>query len=190
MDETARLIEFLVHAGEMKKTRRTGWVLHKVPNPESVAEHSFRTALMAYVLADELNADGNKLVKMALVHDLGEAIIGDIAVIDPQHANKVHKEREAIKKLSGLLSDGEEMATLWEEYEAKSTREAQLVRELDKLEMMVQALEYEKAHPKVDLQGFWDRTQKQIDSGEVKDAVLLGVFKRLYEMRAEIKAHR
>src|SRR3989339_2211175 len=81
------LIDFLHKVGQLKGLKRTGWVYKNIPDPESVAEHSFRTAILALVLADELKADKERLVKMALIHDLAESITGDLTPWDKDYSN-------------------------------------------------------------------------------------------------------
>ena len=61
-----------------KQIRRTGWVNHKVANPESVSDHMYRMAMISWVFGDQMNINSNKLIKMALVHDAVEAIAGFI----------------------------------------------------------------------------------------------------------------
>ena len=71
------LAELARLAGALKRVRRRGWVLRGVTEPESVADHSFRTALLALVLARDDSFDRGRCVAMALVHDLAEAVVGD-----------------------------------------------------------------------------------------------------------------
>ena len=65
------VVDFIAIVGKSKKLRRAGWVREKINNPESVAEHSFRVSILAMVLSDPLGLDKEKLIKMALLHDLG-----------------------------------------------------------------------------------------------------------------------
>ena len=174
-------MEFLLTAGKLKKTKRTGWVLSKVPHAESVAEHSYRMALMAYVLA-AAGVDRDRLIRMALVHDIGEAITGDIAAIDPAHKNKDVAERKAVEKISRLI-ENDEVKKLCDEYFDLKTKEAQLLREIDKMEMIVQAFEYEEAHPEVNLQSFWDDVGGMVSRGEIKNKTLVDLFKSLEKRR-------
>ena len=72
------IIKFNKFIGILKTIERTGWVRNNIPHPESVAEHSFRTGILAMLLAKEMNVDPLKSIKMAPIHDIGESIIGDI----------------------------------------------------------------------------------------------------------------
>jgi putative hydrolase of HD superfamily len=156
------VLRFLHLAGRLKETARAGWRLRGIGDPESVAEHSFRVSLMALVLARSADppVDRGRCVAMALVHDLAECIVGDITPYDGVSAEeKRRREREAMTRLAGLAGDPEILA-LWAEYDAGATPEARFVKELDKLETVLQAAEYE-AERGADLEEFWrmgDRT--------------------------------
>ena len=111
--------------------------------------------------------DSAKCVKMALVHDLAESLVGDITPHDGvSKADKHAAEAAAMERLAGALAAGgphfrgvaDDMLALWGEYEACSTREALLVKDLDKVEMILQAHEYEGAQ-KVPLEEFFRSTR-------------------------------
>eukprot|EP01133_Synstelium_polycarpum_P002960 gene2960-3402_t len=105
--------------------------------------------------------DRNKCLKMALVHDLGESLVGDFTPYDKiTKEEKYRLEQEAMIKIKSTLNSqaGEEIYSLWLEYEEAKTDEALLVKDFDKFEMVLQALEYEKAQGK-DLQSFFDSTR-------------------------------
>jgi putative hydrolase of HD superfamily len=146
---------FFSHLEKLKHLRRSGWVRDKVPNPESVAEHSFKAAVMAMVLADavRLKVNKEKLLKMALIHDVGESIIGDIiqytpsGVLLPKVKAKKHRdELAAIKRIFGRIENGDEYIGLFKEFDAHKTNESIIFNELDRLELVLQAAEYEKTY--------------------------------------------
>lgn len=158
-----QLLEFLHLAGRLKQTARAGWKLRGIAEPESVAEHSFRVALLALVLGRGAGLDRERCVAMALVHDLAESIVGDITPFDgvaPEE--KERREREAMVRLSDLAGDPQILA-LWEEYDAGATPEARFVKELDKLETVVQAAEYEAEHA-AELDEFWAMGERTLAS--------------------------
>jgi len=139
------IIKFLEITGILKQTERTGWVQVGVYQPESVADHTFRTAFLCMLYADMEALDPLKLIRMALLHDLPEAVIGDLT--PPQKtAETKEKEETAINHILSLLpkKQRENYLAAWKEYREGKTREAKAVRQLEKIEMALQAKEYEK----------------------------------------------
>ncbi|KAH7293338.1 hypothetical protein KP509_28G021400 [Ceratopteris richardii] len=120
-----------------------------------------RMAVMAIIAPDIPGLDRDKCVKMAVVHDIAEAIVGDITPSDGVPKDeKSRREREAIDEMCHLLGGGhaaQEVRSLWLEYENNSTPEANLVKDFDKVEMILQALEYETMHGK-ELNDFYEST--------------------------------
>jgi len=140
----ARLLRFLHLAGRLKATPRAGWALRGIGDPESVAEHSHRVALLALLLAPRAQPplDAARCMAMALVHDLAEALVGDITPYDGvDAAEKRRREEAAMHELAALAGDGS-LLDLWREYDAAETAEARFVKELDRLETVLQAAEY------------------------------------------------
>ena len=139
------LVKFLETTGRLKTTSRAGWVDVGIPQPESVADHTFRTTILCMIYADMKGLDQPKLLRMALIHDLPEAITGDLT---PPKKNKETKGREdaAIKQILDLLpkKQRKKYLTDWNEYQEGKTEEAKAVRQLEKLEMALQAKEYGK----------------------------------------------
>ena len=147
------VLEFAKKVSELKKLKRTGWVIKGVKDPESVADHSFMLSVLAYVCSKELGLETDKCVRMALVHDMCEVYSGDI----PNRMRKKDKpmpdgmkrklEEAGLKRITAALPEGlaDEIRGLWKELEARESGEARLVKDLDKLEMCMQALEYAKA---------------------------------------------
>lgn len=96
-------MNYLHKIGKLKDLKRKSWVLRKVPNPESVADHSFRTSFMALLLADKLNLDKNKCVQMALIHDISESLTGDITPHDKiSEDKKINLKRKQLKVFSKM----------------------------------------------------------------------------------------
>lgn len=135
-------------AAELKRLYRQGWLKRGVPEAacESVADHSFGTALLALFLAGRPPYEGidrDKALRLALVHELGEVYAGDITPVDGVSAEeKASLERNSIRRVLAGLRGGEEYLALWEEFEAGVSPEARFVRELDRLEMGLQAAAY------------------------------------------------
>lgn len=141
--------------GRLKQIPRTGWVKNHVSDPESVADHSMRTSFLAMILCPpSLNRD--KVVQMALVHDLAESIISDITPFDGVTVeDKFARENRAWSEISASLGS-DELQALWLEMEGGATDEGRFVKQLDKLEMLVQAEEYENAEGGHSLQQFFE----------------------------------
>ena len=139
------LLRFFMIIGKLKNERRRGWVLRGVENPESVADHSYMTAVMCMLLADD-TVDKDKAVKMALVHDMAESVVGDLTPDDIDRESKHEKEKNAMIEIVALLPglQGKDIMDLWLEFEQGSTNEAIFVKEIDLLDLVMQALEYEK----------------------------------------------
>ncbi|KAJ1921738.1 hypothetical protein H4219_000471 [Mycoemilia scoparia] len=147
MTSPSNVVEFLLLVENLKRTKRTGWVNSGINQPESIADHMYRMSIMT-MLIDDPSLDKNKCVKMALVHDLAESKVGDITPFDGITNKTKHElERSAMEEIVKLLENSEqanEMFALWQEYEDNSTPEAMLVHDIDKCEMIIQALSYEK----------------------------------------------
>ena len=140
-DELLQVLDFLRAAEALKTRRRSGWTT--AGEPESVAEHTWRLCLMALVLRPGFpEVDFSKLLRMCVVHDLGEAIGGDVPA--PEQAkrgtSKSADERRDLLTLVASLprTSREEIVALWDEYEAGATAEARLAKGLDKLETILQ----------------------------------------------------
>ena len=142
------ILSFLGDAGALKRIRRTGWVESGVREPESVADHSFRTALLAMTLADAEGLDTLKAVRMALLHDLVESRVGDLTPAQKEeNPDWVGEEAEAITQiLCGLPAEiCLAYKAILDELSLGESPEAQLVHSADKLEMLLQAREYTEA---------------------------------------------
>lgn len=172
------IFHFLQYVEKLKTVRRAGWVNVGIKNPESVADHSYGTAMLCALFARKFNVDEAKLIKMALVHDLAESVIGDIILQRGKKQiysskKKFKQEKAAMEKiLNG--SGNKELMDLWLECEEGVGREAKIVKQLDKLEMVIQALEYEKigaAEPK-DLDEFWINAEQYFTEDEFRDLFL------------------
>ncbi|WP_297417160.1 HD family hydrolase [Thermococcus sp.] len=161
------LIELFLEAGNLKRLPRTGWLLRGIKNPESIADHSFRTALITLFLADELKSKGvevniEKAIKMTLLHDLAEARITDVPLTAQEYLNKATGEREALQEMLSPVGR-RDLLDLFDEYENETTLEGKLVKFADRLEMLVQTLEYERTGFQ-NLDEFWGAVEKLRES--------------------------
>jgi putative hydrolases of HD superfamily len=139
-DDLDGILAFLRAAERLKTVTRSGWT--STGQPESVAEHTWRLCLMAMVLYGRApGIDLARLLRMCLVHDLGEAIRGDVpAPAQAAPGAKSADERADLLELTAPLPAAlrEEIVALWDEYEAAVSVEARLAKGLDKLETILQ----------------------------------------------------
>ena len=188
--------------------KRKGWILREVKNPETIAAHTFRMTLMAWLLCCREKLDVNKILKMALIHDLCEVCAGDTTPYDkilPKDKKKwkeiidkwprlsqskkkriflgkYKKEDRALKNLISKLPRGSkgEIIDLWNDYEKGITKEGRFVKQLDRIENLLQALEYWKKGKKFKIEPWWIQIEELID-----DPTLLEFMRAL-----EKKFHR
>jgi len=156
-----KILELLGTLDRLKHLKRTGWVRFGVPEPETVASHMYRMAVLSMTLVNSYdNIDVDKCVRMALVHDISEAIVGDITPhCGISKERKSQLEEEALTKIVSYLPDsmGVSWFNLWKEYESGNTLEARMVKQMDKLDMIAQALSYEEKYH-IDLSEFFNAT--------------------------------
>ncbi|MCI7205713.1 MAG: HD domain-containing protein [Clostridium sp.] len=140
MNNIDKVIRFIKEIENLKSVTRTAWT--KTGRRESTAEHSWRLAMLLMVLSDDFkDLDIDKAIKMSLVHDLGELYDGDIsAKLQNDNDNKAEMEEKAMRRMLTILPENlaENIYDLWKEYNECSTKEAKLVKAMDKLETIVQ----------------------------------------------------
>ncbi len=134
------ILSFLRHAEQLKNTLRSAWTSEG--RSESTAEHTWRLCLMVMLFEKEYpDIDYKRLLKMCIIHDLGEVIGGDIPAIE-QHKemNKAEDERKDLLKLLTPLPEHLQIdiISLWDEYEQATSTEARLAKAFDKLETILQ----------------------------------------------------
>ncbi len=142
------LDEFFKTVLKLKTVSRQGWKNKLgLQNPESVADHCYSATTMAMVLSDIKKLDTGKVIKMSLLHDLAETITGDLTPDDITKSKKDELENSAMKTILQNISEPlrTQYWNLWDEYQKNYTMEAQLLHQVDKLEMAMQAAEYEKS---------------------------------------------
>lgn len=131
-------LNFLGQIEKLKCNTRHSWT--SSGRHESVAEHSWRLAMMAYLVKDELpELDHDKVILMCLIHDLGEAVTGDIPTFEKTSQDEVIENHAVAQLFSGLPEPYyTELTTLFTEMEEQQTPEAKLYKALDKLEALIQ----------------------------------------------------
>lgn len=173
--ELDRILGFMTEANKLKAVKRTGWVISGIRNPEHVGDHSYGTALLAYIFAKRAGLDADKCAAMGVIHDINEVITGDIATrLDkrkqkiPDAEKKKLQRKNELKVLSCLgVSDRECFGKLLDElYECKS-KEARLVKQVDKLEWVIQLTAYSKHMRKDSINEFIINAEQKIDMPEL-----------------------
>ena len=165
------LEDFLKTAIKLKTVPRQGWINKLgLKDPESVADHCYSMAVMAMLFSDLKKLDTEKIIKMTLLHDLAEAITGDLTPDDAAKSKKEKMENHAMKKILANLPKHikAEYEKLWMEYQQSSTKEAHLLHQIDKLEMALQAEHYKKIGHTKQLEPFFDSAKKEITDPELK----------------------
>lgn len=134
------LANFLFEVGMLKRTPRTGFQFLG-SGSESVAEHSFRTAMIGYTLAQlDGKADVGRVMQLCLFHDIPEARIGDLNYVNKKYAKP--DEERAVEDLARQLPFGDDYRATLQEFMAKETHEALLAHDADQLEMVLSLKEY------------------------------------------------
>ncbi len=130
----------LVEILRLKALDRAGWVRRGVPAPESVAAHSWGVAWLVLVLLPP-ELDRGKALAYAVIHDLAEVRVGDITPLD----GVTDKPAREVAAMAAICQDRRDLLEIWQAYEAQADAEARFVRELDRLDMALQALAYHRA---------------------------------------------
>ncbi|MBL7001510.1 MAG: HD domain-containing protein [Nitrosopumilus sp.] len=167
------IIDFFKTAVNLKKISRQGWIDKlSIDTPESVADHSYSMAIMSMVLSDLENYDSEKVIKMALLHDLAESKIGDYTPEQLNKEKKIEMENNAFQEIIKNLPDSIKLKYLqiWKEYQENISPESKLVHQIDRLEMTLQAKIYEKdGHSKVKLESFFESAKAEITNPTLKE---------------------
>lgn len=179
--ESLPIIEVFYEFNHLKSLYRQGWLRAGIPKEhcETVAEHSLGVALLALFLAGEFpELDKDKLVLMGLLHDFGEIYAGDIVPGKMSLEEKHGLERKSVERVFSRLPRGQDYLAAWEEFEEGKTAEARFMKEIDRLEMGLQASVYE--HEGMgDLSVFFDSTDRALTTPKLR-----GILAVLRDLRA------
>lgn len=142
-EQLSAVAHFLFEAGTLKQARRTGWWMAGVRDPESVAEHSWRTSLLASIIAALEGADPARAAHLAVWHDSQESRTGDVNHLGKKYAPPADPEQVTADQVSGMPDVlSRRVSAAVAEYEAQETPEAICARDADKLECLLQGIEY------------------------------------------------
>jgi len=160
---------------DLKNIQRKGWIDKLgIKNPESVADHSYSMTLMSMILSELQGLNTNKIVKMALLHDLAESNIGDFTPGEISDTKKSELENNAMKKILNELPSEliKNYQDVWNEFLIGESEEAIFVHDMDKVEMVFQAKQYvDKGISKEKIQPFIDSANNKIKNKELKEII-------------------
>jgi len=139
-----KILNFISEAGMLKRVARSGWAVLGIKNAESVAEHSYRCAVIGYILAEMESADTYKVLLMALFGDLHEARISDLHKMAQRYIEAAQAEDKSFSEQISLLPEKlrHKLAALRRDYRKQASFESIIARDADILECLVQAKEY------------------------------------------------
>lgn len=180
IEKSSSPIPFFHLLERLKTTKREGWRRFGIDNGESISDHMYRMAIMTMLappsLAQKLNIP--HCTKMALIHDMAESVVGDITPVDTTvtKVEKARREAEVMEYISETLLGevygglvGENFKSIFQEYEDNETLEAKFVHDIDKMELLLQTIEYERKHEgKLELTEFYG-VMRRIHLPEVKE---------------------
>lgn len=195
-------LKFFLEVNKLKTMQRTGWVLMKVKNPETVAEHTSRVAIAAWLLGQKKNLNTKQLIKTALFHDLCEVYAGDSTPFlyweglkrekkeqeeillkgvrlskkekEERGKIKLEKEQKALSKIIDSLEPEfkKEIYSRWLDFEKRISKEGRFVKQVDRIETLTQAIEYFEAKEEVGGTSWWEGTEETVE-----DPLLLDFLK-------------
>jgi putative hydrolase of HD superfamily len=140
----------------LKTTKRAGWLRFGISDGESISDHMYRMSILTMMAPASISSkiDILKCCRMALIHDMAEAIVGDITPVDKiPKEEKSRRETETMDyictnllgKFNGGLN-GKDIRAIWQEYEDSETAESHFVHDIDKIELLLQMVQYERSH--------------------------------------------
>jgi len=163
------ILDFIEELGVLKRLPRTGWLFRGITDCESVADHCYRVSILSMLLADSLVSQGvevnaEKVMRIALLHEVAEARIGDIPFPAQAYIGedvKTASENAAVRDMfQGFGTLQQQYVALWEEFEYGTSLEGKLVQAADKLELLIQVFEYEQVGYR-SLDKFWENLWNQ-----------------------------
>ena len=185
------LLAFFSELEKLKDMPRRGWVINDIKNPESIASHTFRASVMAWILSNKKKLNIERVIKTALIHDICEIYAGDTTPYDSL-LPKDEKKRKALMRTWPRLTDNEkkrlqekkfkkeknaleriiknlprelshEIMHLWLDYEKGLTKEGRFFKQVDRLENLLQAMEYRKKYRKPPKGPWWEWAKEYFD---------------------------
>ena len=200
------ILDFLLAIEKLKKMPRTGWRLRGIKNPETIAEHTFRVAVLSWLLAKVRGINEKRAIKIALFHDLCEVYAGDMTPFGyylrlpksrkerkkflskwvrlsqkekiKRGRKQFKKEKESllrlIKKLGALTK--KDIFSSWMDYEKRISKEGRFIKQLDRIETLIQAIEYFGTKKELSGTSWWESTEEVVE-----DPLLIDFLKVIQE---------
>jgi putative hydrolase of HD superfamily len=193
------LIRFSIEIGKLKKVQRRGWVIRGIKNAESIASHCYVAALLVWIFAKQKRLNQEVLILMALLHDVFASVIGDTTPYDKilrvsKNKKKLFEtlpwlgspEGKRLLSLENMETDSKaldkvvsflppnlrnEAKYFWLEYKTGVSREARFARQVDRIESVIQAMEYQKENKSMPVRAFWLELKELIDDPLLADFV-------------------
>jgi len=146
-------LAFLHIIERLKTTPREGWRRHGIEHGESISDHMYRMSVITMLCPPEHKVDKDRCIKLAIIHDMAEALAGDIT--PPDNIQKAEKHRRELESMQYIVNTllkpiseaiAKDFMDLWMEYETGTTPEAIFVKDIDRFELICQTIEYEKKH--------------------------------------------
>ena len=202
-------LKFLISLFKLKETPRTGWVLMKVNNPETIADHIFRVCIGNWLLGEQRGLKGEKLIKIVLCHDFCEVYAGDKTPFfywdeldrnkpeqeqillkgvrlsakekERRSKTKFETEKNSLLKLISLLDDKlkAEIFANWLDFEKKLTPEGKFSKQMDRIETLIQAIEYLGKEKTKGGSSWWELTEEIVEDPFLLDFLKV-IQKRFY----------
>jgi len=165
--------DFLKNAANLKNISRQGWINKlSLENPESVADHTFSMAVIGMIISDLEDLNSEKVLKMILLHDIAESKVGDIVPDKMSFEEKQKLENLAFDEIIKVLPESiiPTYIEIWKEYQENNSTESQIVHQIDKLEMALQAKIYKsQGHSKEKLAPFFESAKSSITHPKLKE---------------------
>jgi putative hydrolase of HD superfamily len=181
MTDRRRAVEFLMEVNRLESVPREGYVMSGIPDAEDVAAHTTGVAAAALVIADRVDAavDRGRLLTIALLHDVGEARVGDTPLVTKTEADEAEERAAADAIVDGLP---ERYAAALRDYREQTCLEARIVKAADKLQLIAKVLAYE-AEGRGRLDAFWENGRNFYDAGLAEARELFEEIRRMREER-------
>ena len=208
-------LNFLIKINKLKETPRTGWVLRNVKNPETIAEHIFRVAIASWILSAKRGLNVKRAIKVALSHDLCEVYAGDVTPFfyyinlpkdkkkrkevlkkwvrlskkekEKRGKKKFEKEKKGLLRLIKNLKPKlrRDIFSNWFDYEKGVSKEGRFVKQVDKIETLIQAVEYFGSGKDTPVVGWWEEIEEITEDALLLDFLKI-IQKKFYRKKIKI----